>query len=229
VGRPQAAGLGLNALADGHPDLAGFVEVIVAGDRVRFDSLLAAHPDLAVGRVKAGATRAQAKDYFFDEISHYMYAGDTALHMAAAAHAADFVDALVAAGADVGASNRRGAQPLHYAVDGGPNGRRWDPGAQSDTIGRLLDTGADPNATDKGGTTPLHRAIRNRCAAAVEVLLARGADVQRTNGRGSTAWQLANWTTGKGGSGTGAAKAQQAEILRLLEAHDAVTDRGGPG
>lgn len=223
MGRPAAAGIGLSILAGEHADLAGLVATIVSGDRAAFTELLAAHPELASARVKTGATRERAKQYFFDEIAHYAYAGDTALHMAAAAHAADFVALLVAGGADVGAVNRRGAQPLHYAVDGGPNGPCWDPAAQSDTIGRLLDAGADPNAVDKGGTTPLHRAIRNRCATAVEVLLARGADALRPNGRGSTAWQLANWTTGKGGSGSAAAKEQQAEILRLLEAHDAVT------
>jgi hypothetical protein len=212
-------------LTEGHADqdLARLIEAIVARDRATFDGLLAARPELASARVKAGATRAHAKDYFFDEIAHYVYAGDTACHMAAAAHAPDFVDVLVARGSDVGAVNRRGAQPLHYAVDGGPSGPHWDPEAQSDTIVRLLDAGADPNATDKGGTTPLHRAIRNRCGDAVEVLLARGADARRPNGSGSTPWQLANWTTGKGGSGSDAAKAQQAEILRLLEAHHAVT------
>ena len=224
MGGPSAAGLGLSiSLATGHPGLARFIEVVVAGDRVTFDELLAADPELATVRVKAGATREQAENYFFDEILHYVYAGDTALHMAAAAHRPDYVQALVEAGSDVGTANRRGAQPLHYAVDGGPNGPHWDPVSQSDTIERLLDAGADPNATDKGGTTPLHRAIRNRSAAAVEVLLARGADAQRPNGRGSTAWQLANWTTGKGGSGSAAAKAQQAEIQRLLEAYEAVT------
>ena len=223
MGAAPAAGLGLSALSDGQPDLAGFIEAVVAGDRATFDELLVADPGLATARVKAGATRAETKNYFFDEILHYVYAGDTALHMAAAAHAGDLVATLVAAGADVAAVNRRGAQPLHYAVDGGPNGPRWDPAAQSDTIVRLLDAGADPNAADKGGTTPLHRAIRNRCAGAVEVLLARGADPLRPNGSGSTAWQLANWTTGKGGSGSAAAKAQQAEILRLLDAHGAVT------
>jgi len=222
VGRSPAAGVGLStSLATGHPDLARFIEVVVSGDRVTFDELLAANPAFATAPVKAGATREEAKDYFFDEISHYVYAGDTALHMAAAAHVPDFVTALVAAGAAVEAVNRRGAQPLHYAVDRGPNGRRSGPAEQCDTIARLLDAGADPNAADKGGTTPLHRAIRNRCAAAVEVLLAGGADPLRPNGRGSTAWQLANWTTGKGGSGTAAAKEQQAEILRLLEAHGA--------
>lgn len=221
MGAAPAAGVRLSALA-GHPDLALLIEAIVAGDRGRFDELLSAHPELTSARVKTGATRAQAKNYFFGEIAHYAYAGDTALHMAAAAHAADLVGSLVSAGSDVAAVNRRGAQPLHYAVDGGPNGPCWDPTAQSDTVGCLIDAGADPNATDKGGTTPLHRAIRNRCASAVEVLLARGADALLPNGRGSTAWQLANWTTGKGGSGSAAAKEQQAEILRLLEAHGAV-------
>jgi hypothetical protein len=56
----------------------------------------------------------------------------------------------------------------------------------------------------------------------VEVLLAHGADAQRPNGRGSTSVQLATWTTGKGGSGSEAAKQQQVQILRLLEA-DAAT------
>jgi hypothetical protein len=209
-------------VAGDDPELARFIEAIVAADRSTFRRLLGEHPNLAWTRVEAGATRVDAKDHFFYEIGHYVYAGDTALHMAAAAHAADLVEALVAAGAEVGATNRRGAQPLHYAVDGGPNGPNWDPAAQSATVRRLLDAGADPNATDKGGTTPLHRAIRNRCAAAVEMLLAGGADPLRPNGHGSTPWQLARWTTGKGGSGSPAAKAQQAEIQVLLEAYDAV-------
>ena len=168
MGRAPAASFGLSiSLAKVAPDLDDFIEAVVAGDQKAFDDLLAANPELATARVKVGATREQAKDYFFDEIGHYIYAGDTALHVAAAAHAPGLVSKLTEAGADVGASNRRGAQPLHYAVDGGPNGPHWDPVAQSDTIGRLLDAGADPNVTDKGGTTPLHRAIRNRSAAAV--------------------------------------------------------------
>jgi hypothetical protein len=50
----------------------------------------------------------------------------------------------------------------------------------------------------------------------VKVLLERGADPRRKNGNGSTPLQLARGTTGKSGSGSPAAKAQQAEILRLL-------------
>ncbi|HEY6430138.1 MAG TPA: ankyrin repeat domain-containing protein [Acidimicrobiales bacterium] len=98
---------------------------------------------------------------------------------------------------------------------------RFDPESQCATIGRLLAAGADPNAADKGGSTPLHRAVRNRCAGAVEVLLAGGADPLRDNGRGSTPTKLAGLTTGRGGSGSPAAKEQQAEIVRLLQAYGA--------
>jgi hypothetical protein len=82
----------------------------------------------------------------------------------------------------------------------------------------LCELGADPNAVDKNGTAPLHRAVRNRCAAAVEALLDGGADPNATNRSGSTPGQLARWTTGRGASGSAAAKAQQQEILRLLQA-----------
>jgi hypothetical protein len=201
------------------PGLARLIEAIARGDEPAVAEFLDARPELAQARLEVGATRAEAKNYFLDEIAHYVYAGDTALHVAAAAHSPGLVTALCGLGAEVAATNRRGAQPLHYAVDGGPEADRSDPGAQTETVRRLLAAGADPNATDQGGTTPLHRAIRNRSAAAVEVLLAGGADARRPNGRGSTPLQLAEWTTGKGGSGTRAAKAQQAVIVRLLAAH----------
>jgi hypothetical protein len=97
-----------------------------------------------------------------------------------------------------------------------PGSPRWNPRAQAATIACLIEAGADPNAADLGGTTPLHRAVRNRCAAAVAALLDGGADARRKNKRGSTAMQLATRNTGRGGSGTPEAKAQQAEIVRLL-------------
>ena len=64
--------------------------------------------------------------------------------------------------------------------------------------------------------TPLHRAVRTRCAAAVRVLLANGADPRRKNGSGSTPLHLAVQNTGREGSGTAAASEQQREIIRLL-------------
>jgi ankyrin repeat protein len=195
-----------------------FVRVIAQGDQARVSALLTGAPELALARLDVGATRHDADTYLLDEIDHYVYAGDTALHIAAAAHDGPVARALIKAGAIVTAANRRGAEPLHYAVDGIPGSARWNPLAQREAVLCLVELGAEPNTVDKNGTPPLHRAVRNRCAAAVEALLEVGADPNATNRSGSTAMQLARWTTGRGGSGSADARAQQAEILRLLQA-----------
>jgi hypothetical protein len=203
-------------MASGNSALMDLIRAIVADDAAQVSRLLATAPALARACVEEGATRAHAKEHFFDEIKHYLYAGDTALHMAAAAYQVEIARQLIALGADIEARNRRGAVPLHYAVDGAPGSPWWDPPAQAATIACLIAAGADPNAADLGGTTPLHRGVRNRCAAAVAALLEGGADVRRKNKRGSTASQLATRNTGRGGTGAPDAKAQQAEIVRLL-------------
>jgi ankyrin repeat protein len=195
-----------------------FARAIAQGDQACAGRLLSGAPELALARLAVGATRHGSDDYFLDEIGHHVYAGDTALHIAAAAYEVGVARALVSAGAIVTAANRRGAEPLHYAVDGRPGSARWNPVAQQAMVLSLVELGADANAVDKNGTTPLHRAVRNRCAAAVEALLGVGADPHFTNRSGSTAMQLARWTTGRGGSGSADAKAQQQEILRLLHA-----------
>jgi hypothetical protein len=198
--------------------LMTLARAIAQGDRARASVLLAAAPELARSRFEVGATRQAHREHFLTEINHHVYSGDTALHIAAAAYEADLARELVSAGALVGAANRRGAGPLHYAVDGSPGSARWDPALQQETVQSLVELGADPNAVDKNGTTPLLRAVRNRCAAAVKALLDLGADPQATNRSGSTAWRLARLTTGRGGSGSADARAQQREILRLLQA-----------
>jgi hypothetical protein len=194
----------------------GLVRAIVAGNAAAVSRLLAAAPALARACFEEGATRATAKAYYLEAIAHYLYAGDTALHVAAAAYQIEIARALIAERADIEARNRRGAAPLHYATDGVPGSPRWNPRAQAATIACLIEAGADPNAADLGGTTPLHRAVRNRCAAAVAALLDGGADARRKNKRGSTPMRLAARNTGRGGSGAPEAKAQQAEIVRLL-------------
>src|SRR5438067_13235205 len=98
-----------------------------------------------------GASRQEAKTFFFPGIRHYLYAGDTALHMAAAAFRRPVAELLVAHGADCRARNRRGAEPLHYAADA----NHWDPTAQAEMIAYLLSVGADPNALDASGVAPL--------------------------------------------------------------------------
>ena len=192
---------------------------IVTGQSAAVSRALAASPALASASLRQGATRQSSQGYFIAETAHCVYAGDTPLHAAAAAYRWEIVPKLVSMGADVRARNRRGAEPLHYAADGMPGSARWDPSDQRDTVVALLAAGADPNAVDKSGVTPLHRAVRNRCASAVRALIEGGADIGRPNGSGSTPMQLANWTTGRTGSGRSIAKDEQREIVRLLLEH----------
>ena len=194
----------------------GLVQVIVSGDCATAIRLLDASPQLAKERAAEGATRQSPKQNFFDPIRHYMYSGDSALHMAAAATRSVVVAKLIDMGADVRARNRRGAEPLHYAVDGGPGLPTWNRIAQTKIIEMLIAAGADPNAVDKSGVAPLHRAVRNRCAAAVEALINGGADPRAPNRNGSTPMLLATHNPGKSGSGSTEKKAQQEQILRIL-------------
>jgi ankyrin repeat protein len=198
--------------------LLSYLRQIADDDASTAGATLRTSPELATACLERGATRQQATDYFLTALGHHVYAGDTALHIAAAAYRASLVEALVGAGASVDAENRRHARPLHYAVDGGPNSPRWDPTAQRDTVASLLRLGADPDAADANGTPPLLRAVRNRCTSAVEALLEGGADPTITNSSGSSARDLASMTTGRSGSGSAEAKAEQAKIIRLLAA-----------
>ncbi|MBV8565579.1 MAG: ankyrin repeat domain-containing protein [Methylobacteriaceae bacterium] len=201
--------------------LMALVHAVVADDADATSRLLAASPELSRAQFGTGASRQAAKPYFIEEIGRYLYAGDTVLHFAAAGYRERLVRALLDAGADVEAQNRRGARPLHAAAVGTPGACHWDPPAQAATIAWLIKAGADPNGVDKSGVTPLHRAVRTRCAAAVAALLDGGADAQRRNGKGSTPMLLAILNTGRGGSGSPEAKAQQREIVRLLERYGA--------
>ncbi len=210
--------------------LRALMEAIASGDAQGAERLLDAAPSLALAAEPAGATRRASQEFLLERVGHYVYAGDTALHLAAAAHCPALVDLVLRHGADIRARNRRGAEPLHYAADGAPGHERWDCAGQSRTIAKLLAAGAPPDARDRSGVTPLHRAVRTRSAAAVRALLEGGADVHRRNGSGSTPLHLAVQDTGKGGSGTPEARAQQREIIRLLRARGArVTDRDGTG
>lgn len=199
----------------GQQQLWGLLRALATADQPAVDALLAAHPALARAVVAEGASRA-APSRYLGEIQHHIYEGDTALHVAAAGYRLEDVRRLIALGADVAAANRRGAQALHYAADGTPGSGSWDPVAQAAVIALLLKAGAAPDAVDKSDVTPLHRAVRKRCAAAVEALLAGGADPTRRNGSGSTPMMLATRATGRAESGSAASKAQQTEIIRLL-------------
>src|SRR5579871_2620584 len=206
----------MNAVQKQTDPFRAFAEVIASGDIATAIRLLDASPHLAKERAAHGATRQAAKENFLDRIQHYIFEGDTALHVGAAAKQTRIVKELIARGADVRAKNRRGGEPLHYAVDGGPGSPVWNPDEQTMIIAELVRAGADPNALDKSGVAPLHRAVRNRCAAAVESLLRNGAAINLKNKSGSTALHLAVQNTGRGGSGSTEAKALQNQIIALL-------------
>ena len=203
------------------PELMALIRAIIDHDMDRVERLLAQSRSLASARVGVGASRASAAANYLKEIERYLYAGDTALHVAAAAYRKAFATQLVVCGADVRARNRRGAEPLHAAAGGMPGSATWNPRAQAATIAWLIAAGADPNAPDQDGATPLHKAVRTRCADAVKALLDGGADTSRKNKGGSTALRLAEVDSGRGGSGSPEARAQQREILRLLDAQGA--------
>jgi len=180
---------------------------IVADDLAQVSVLLKQAPDLATSLV--GKPR-----LFQSGIFHWLYSGDTALHLAAAGHRVELTRLLLASGADPNAkANHRASSPLHYAADGYVIAPAWDGRKQVATIRCLIDAGANVNLQDKNGATPLHRAVRTRCAAAVRFLLGAGSDPFLKNKSGSTPFHLAVQNTGRGGSGSAVAVAAQSEII----------------
>jgi len=180
---------------------------ILDDDRSKVRVLLKTYPEFAT-RLLSQPRLYQSK------ILHWLYAGDTALHLAAAGHRVRLVQLLLDAGADPNAAqNHRQSGPLHYAADGYINGPHWNAHNQVKTIECLLKAGADINRPDKNGATPLHRAVRTRCSAAVKCLLEHGSDPLLKNKPGSTPFHLAVQNTGHGGTGTDLAKAAQQQII----------------
>jgi len=183
------------------------LEAILDDDRPRVEELLRADTKLATRLID------EARLYE-SKIFHWIYVGDTALHLAAAGYRVEIARRLLAAGADPNAArNHRQSGPLHYGADGYINGPAWNAKRQVKTIGVLLDAGADINAQDKNGAAPLHRAVRTRCAAAVRCLLKAGADPTLKNKSGSTPFHLAVQDTGRGGTGAETARAAQRQII----------------
>jgi Ankyrin repeats (3 copies)/Ankyrin repeat len=180
---------------------------ILDDDREKVHELTTADSSLVSRRVSEAR--------FYDQkIFHWLYVGDTSLHLAAAGYRVEIVKLLLAAGSDPNASmNHRHSGPLHYAADGYIIGPAWDEERQAKTIECLLGAGADVNAQDKNGAAALHRAVRTRCAAAARVLLEAGADPSLRNKAGSSAFHLAVQNTGRGGTGTDEARAAQRQII----------------
>lgn len=197
--------------------IQALLDAIVRDDITKVKKLLIENSSLTAAVVDA--------DSFFDAgIFHWLYVGDTALHLAAAGYRTEIVGLLLRAGADPNATrNRRRSGPLHYAADGYINGPTWNEKHQLKTIHQLLAADAKINAQDNNGATPLHRAVRTRCATAVELLLQSGADPTLKNKSGSTPFHLAVQDTGRGGSGAEEARAAQRAIVRAFLAQGVST------
>jgi hypothetical protein len=193
--------------------LSDLFQAIAEDDRAKAKDLLENDAFLAKCSL-AGPARYERN------IPHWIYTGDTALHVAAAGHRPAVTKMLLAAGADpLSERNHRLSQPLHYAADGYINSAAWNDKRQVAVIRILLEAGADIHARDKNGATPLHRAVRTRCARAVNYLLNAGADATARNSSGSTPFHLAVQNTGRGGSGAEIAKAAQRTIIEDFLKH----------
>ncbi|HEY7284534.1 MAG TPA: ankyrin repeat domain-containing protein [Vicinamibacterales bacterium] len=180
----------------------------IVADEATAVRLVRQAPEIARARV--------ARDHLVEEIPHQLYVGDTALHLAAAALRPLAVEALIEAGADANAANRRGAIALHYACDPRPKaGKTWHPSRQRLVLELLLDAGSRIDHKDKAGAVPLHRAVRARSPVAVRCLLEHGARVDATHGKQRTTL-LHTATHSTGASGTRNARAEQREIEELL-------------
>jgi hypothetical protein len=205
---------------------------ILDDDRAKVKVLLDKDPGLA----QRGVTE---RSRYASTIAHWIYAGDTLLHVAAAGYRLEIARMILAAGADCSSTkNRRWSQPLHYAADGYLESPSWNAKRQVAMIRLLLKAGSNIDARDKNGATPLHRAVRTRCVAAVKCLLAAGANPTIRNKPGSTPFHLAVQNTGRGGSGSEQARRAQREILQAFldqgispTLTDAKTNRSwnGPG
>jgi len=107
-------------------------KVILEDDRAKVNALLSNDSGLAKWSVAE-------EERYESRMAHWIYVGDTVLHVAAAGYRVEIAGMLLGAGADpAAAKNRRRSQPLHYASDGHLDSPSWNPGRQVAMIGLLL-------------------------------------------------------------------------------------------
>jgi ankyrin repeat protein len=131
--------------------------------------------------------------------------GTTALHFAVQANDTELMRLLIAAGADVKASNRYGVRPVTLAATNG----------SEPAVSLLLKAGADPNTLTDAGEPVIMTAARTGKVDALKRLIAAGADVNaRERWFGETALMWA------------AAENHAAAIRALVDAARTLADLG---
>src|SRR5262245_54622410 len=150
----------------------------------------------ALSQVRVG------QDHLVETIPHWLYVGDTPLHLAAAALRIAAARLLLASGANANAENRRRATPLHYACDPRPksSGKKV-PAKNEEFLELVVQHIVKIDQVGRGGSTALHRAVRGWSPAAVVQLLKACARVEiRLGKRGSTPIHLSVQSTGASGT-----------------------------
>lgn len=133
--------------------------------------------------------------------------GDTPLHLAVRTDQADPAKVLLAAKADIFASNVKGATPLGLALNPAGQPKKWfftaDVLDSRDGAGNtplhfaagegltravsfLISIGAAPDARNADGQTPLHAAVRKDAPDCVRALLSSGSDILARDLTGAT-------------------------------------------
>jgi len=110
------------------------------------------------------------------------YAGNTGLILASKVGDMEMVDKLLAAGADVHASNEDGDNSLILACRYG----------HSNVASKLLTEGAQADATNNKGYTAMMKAVVGRHIKCLDLLLDAGADYEKQNNDGRSAYDLAS-------------------------------------
>lgn len=109
--------------------------------------------------------------------------GNPSLHFAALGGYADIIEILLENGADINAKDDRGFTAIRFAVFRG----------FKDVVSLLADEGADVGEQNKEwGRSLLHTACLFNRINVVEILIAKGADIQTTNPEGLTPLHLAS-------------------------------------
>lgn len=108
--------------------------------------------------------------------------GNTPLHLAAREGHAELVRRLLARGASTDMSNARGQTALHTACERGHNG-----------VARMLVEGGANVDPDTDHLPPLHFAMFHCDSALVDLLIEKGADINREDADGATALHRACW------------------------------------